>query len=336
MKIAHLVQLAGASALIVRQREFICPNADPTDCYPAVFEPTSEWQPIREGQHIPPGLHVRLNMATNEREAKLDEPGDSPKAEIEAVEPETDVSLVDFSSDSKTRELLENLIELSHDIKHGVQFTHDRSIFRALQKLAANEEYAEKAYRIMGACLRNNPEAVRNVLEKQPGSFLEHLFSVLRNRSTPEVIQKRVLGILQGLAADVSFRHDFFSPDGQKLHGFEQLVAVYPAVGPLAQERIVNILEDLLLLKRDATPHDAMSTMLQKRLVGCKSEVQTQIMFKTLAKIHEGHVSKEFMHWLSEQSEARKGDDTDFSLYLVDARHQIFGNPNAHRKGMEL
>jgi nucleotide exchange factor SIL1 len=36
-----------------------------------LFIPTNEWQPIRKDQGIPRGLHVRLNVQTGEREAKL-------------------------------------------------------------------------------------------------------------------------------------------------------------------------------------------------------------------------------------------------------------------------
>lgn len=35
------------------------------------FIPTNEWQVVKEGQAIPPGLHVRLNLQTGLREAKL-------------------------------------------------------------------------------------------------------------------------------------------------------------------------------------------------------------------------------------------------------------------------
>lgn len=35
------------------------------------FVPGRDWQPVLKGQAIPPGLHVRLNMETGEREAKL-------------------------------------------------------------------------------------------------------------------------------------------------------------------------------------------------------------------------------------------------------------------------
>lgn len=36
-----------------------------------VFQPTSEWQDVKEGQAIPPGLHVQIDMQTGRKQAKL-------------------------------------------------------------------------------------------------------------------------------------------------------------------------------------------------------------------------------------------------------------------------
>lgn len=52
----------------------ICSPTDSTDCYPLTFQPTTYFQKIREGQNIPPGLHVRLNIYTGEKEARLNFP----------------------------------------------------------------------------------------------------------------------------------------------------------------------------------------------------------------------------------------------------------------------
>lgn len=38
---------------------------------PEVFIPTNEWQKVKPGQAIPRGLHVRMNIQTGEREARL-------------------------------------------------------------------------------------------------------------------------------------------------------------------------------------------------------------------------------------------------------------------------
>lgn len=36
-----------------------------------IFVPTKDWKVIKEGQHIPPGLHVRMDFQTGIKEAKL-------------------------------------------------------------------------------------------------------------------------------------------------------------------------------------------------------------------------------------------------------------------------
>jgi nucleotide exchange factor SIL1 len=36
-----------------------------------VFKPSDEWQEVKECQSIPPGLHVRINLQTGLKEAKL-------------------------------------------------------------------------------------------------------------------------------------------------------------------------------------------------------------------------------------------------------------------------
>ncbi|KAI9824237.1 MAG: hypothetical protein M1832_002044 [Thelocarpon impressellum] len=64
----------------------ICDPADPTLCYPRVFSPTVDFQPVLEGQEIPPGLHVRLDVSTGKKEARLNVPSvDEGTADTEAV-----------------------------------------------------------------------------------------------------------------------------------------------------------------------------------------------------------------------------------------------------------
>jgi hypothetical protein len=49
--------------------EMIC-NAE-KECYPKVFKPSSEFQKVHHDQSIPKGLHVRIDVQTGEKEAKL-------------------------------------------------------------------------------------------------------------------------------------------------------------------------------------------------------------------------------------------------------------------------
>ena len=46
------------------------------------FVPTKEWQVVKDGQHIPPGLHVRMDFQTGVKEAKLlEEEGEEEEEE---------------------------------------------------------------------------------------------------------------------------------------------------------------------------------------------------------------------------------------------------------------
>ena len=54
--------------------DLICSSTDVTDCYPRTFVPTEDFQTIKEGQDVPAGLHIRMNINSGEREARLNVP----------------------------------------------------------------------------------------------------------------------------------------------------------------------------------------------------------------------------------------------------------------------
>ena len=57
-----------------------------TDCYPRIFQPSTEFQIVRDDQGIPPGLHVRLDISTGRKEAKLYDPTVDSDPALEAVQ----------------------------------------------------------------------------------------------------------------------------------------------------------------------------------------------------------------------------------------------------------
>ncbi|KAF4446620.1 hypothetical protein F53441_9751 [Fusarium austroafricanum] len=56
--------------------ELICHTDDLKDCYPRVFQATDEFQVVHDDQELPYGLHVRLDMSTGRKEAKINVPGE--------------------------------------------------------------------------------------------------------------------------------------------------------------------------------------------------------------------------------------------------------------------
>ena len=72
----------------IASTDLICHTDIITDCYPAVFSPTKHFQIIHNDQSVPPGLHIRMNLATGLKEARLN------VAEPE-IEKETAIIVID-------------------------------------------------------------------------------------------------------------------------------------------------------------------------------------------------------------------------------------------------
>ncbi|TQV95762.1 ER translocation nucleotide exchange factor [Cordyceps javanica] len=74
--------------------DLICHTSDLADCYPRVFEATDEFRKVHDDQELPHGLHVRLNMNTGEKEAKINVP-DEVDASLEGLPVEQDIVVVE-------------------------------------------------------------------------------------------------------------------------------------------------------------------------------------------------------------------------------------------------
>ena len=381
---------------LVAKSILVCPNGVHSNCYPQIFQPSNEWQVVREDQQIPAGLHVRLNLETGETEARLlqaendektsdmvlldSDEGSSEIQERKDLQPRpkasfkksrvSETELLDYDSsvievldyehnkDAKSLEkAIDTLIELSHDIDFGVQLSSHPLFFSVLGKIAETSRdsaIVEKAYRIMGSLLRNNPEAVENFTQNNKSGLIPKLYSVLQSKGVSEVVQKRILGIIHALALDMTYAFQNFNVNDASLsEGLNSLISVFPSLKAPARDRLVLILEDLNLLENQGseankTFSEFLQRFLYQRQVG--SEKQFQTVFRTLAELHEAEnltVGKDFLQWLSKEAEERKAglkrrdgehskEDTEFDSYIASARHVVFGNPNAARKADEL
>lgn len=80
--------------------DLICHTDNPSECYPRVFEPTDEFRIVREDQEIPPGLHVRLDVNTGKREAKINDPSEANPA-LEGLPVDSSVVVIDGQEDTE-------------------------------------------------------------------------------------------------------------------------------------------------------------------------------------------------------------------------------------------
>lgn len=90
----------GSTAKDEVKSDLICHTDNPGDCYSRVFEPTNEFQVVHEDQEIPPGLHVRLDINTGKREAKINGPKEADPA-LEGLPVDSSVIVIDDQEGSE-------------------------------------------------------------------------------------------------------------------------------------------------------------------------------------------------------------------------------------------
>ncbi|KAL2036858.1 hypothetical protein N7G274_010401 [Stereocaulon virgatum] len=68
--------------------ELICHTEHASECYPAIFQPTIHFKRVHDDQSLPPGLHVRMNLASGLKEARLNvpEPNDTARADLVIID----------------------------------------------------------------------------------------------------------------------------------------------------------------------------------------------------------------------------------------------------------
>lgn len=396
------VLLATSSGQIVDiDEELICNNpSNPHDCYPKIFQATTEWQTVKPQQEIPGGLHIRMNFETSEKEAKLLDPSEvndhgvvlsdtqeaheedelvhglsrkEMHAKIQAFRNKetterskaSDSDLNGFQSavdevigysddDYRLQKALDTLDDLSHDLEFGAKLTSEKVIFTSLLSIAQNssiEKIKDKVYRIMAASLRNNPEATNNALKELSKNFVTDL--LLEIPSSTDVIQKRILGVVQALVQNSHFSNQYFSPNTANSEGLIYLIGTYLKLGKESKSRFVNIFEDLGLAqdieRRSTKDADVeVSKYLQTSLASkTASSNQLKVYFSELKLLHEQNddlkPTLEFMQWLSEEVETRKDlkkrddystESKDFDTEMLRARYEVFGNPMGLRKAI--
>ena len=70
--------------------DLICHTSHASECYPRTFQPTTYFQRVHDDQDLPAGLHIRVNLETGKKEAKLNdgEGGDEEESKgVAIVEP---------------------------------------------------------------------------------------------------------------------------------------------------------------------------------------------------------------------------------------------------------
>lgn len=147
---------------------------DEKDCYPDIFEPdpSGAYTRIREGQKLPKGLSIRINLQTGEKEAKKDilyeyskkkSNDDTNKSIIAPKNPVShDTYLDKFLSGLGDRREREKDFEIlegeSHEYEFGNVMVNGEYFNKLVQSMIDSKDltYKTNCCIILGNCLQNN------------------------------------------------------------------------------------------------------------------------------------------------------------------------------------
>lgn len=90
-------------------QDLICHTDNPAQCYPRVFQATDEFQIVHDDQELPNGLHVRLNIWTGQKEAKINVP-DEADPSLEGLPVDKAVVIVEPEEGAQPQENVEQRI----------------------------------------------------------------------------------------------------------------------------------------------------------------------------------------------------------------------------------
>ncbi|GAV53746.1 hypothetical protein ZYGR_0AK02480 [Zygosaccharomyces rouxii] len=314
-------------------------------CYPKLFEAGNDWKSVREGQVLPGGLDIRMNLETGLKEAKLQEDTrhtetqTNANAVVPVTAPPDNSDYYEFTNDFETvstllqnlqsgqdvvnlENKLDDLMVFAHDYKHGSKIiTHEFELLRniSLQKQLPTS-IRELGVRMIVSCLRNNPKSIEYIQATHP-EFVYQVFQELGygievSNPVPSTVSlaKRYLSVLDELLSSTyHFTKDQMSTL-KKIYEIEdkqlrikvlELISKY--FGPTQESRLNK--RDLV----DMVPNiGEWAQELQKWIQDDSiDEIHTRKFFNSLYNIKtqlgsEIKVDSSFMNWLSQETEKRK------------------------------
>lgn len=314
-------------------------------CYPKVFEAHKDWREVQEGQSLPAGLDIRMNLETGLKEAKLpEEEGQKDAAEIAAADnalipvstPESmdyeftnDFKIVADLTNSlqsqqdleKLENKLDDLMVFAHDYKHGYKIiSHE---FELLRNISFNQQLPvslrELSMRMVASCLRNNPSSMDYVKDRYP-EFVHGMFVQLGEiiqapkRTTASIaLAKRFLSVLDLLlSSPYHFDRD-------------QMLTLRKVYALNDKQLKIKVLE--LVSKYFTQPESSLNKRELEEIVpdvrDWAQELQTWIQDDDIDELHTRKffnslyniktqlgpkikVDPSFVNWLAQQAEKRK------------------------------
>lgn len=346
-------------------------------CYSLHFEPSLDWQVIKPKQMLPGGLDIRINLETGLKEAKLidgttnqdsNDLTNSNNQDNELINtPDKSIDyefsnnfnqikqLIDSGFYEKSMDQLDDILDYSHDFKHGFKIITNE--FTNLRDWLLNKQYPlslrDLVARIFIGSVRNNPPVVE-FIQTHHSDFIQEIFNSLD--SIEPILTKRYLSMLIELIdSQFVFHYQqldkldkiYQSIDSNKDNENEdlklkilQIVSVRfnqinddPNFNPRNRslqtwlDRLVN----LIIHDKDRSIDEWHIRHIFNSIYNLKMKMGTQLK-----------IDQKFIYWLDKQAKDRKLqlenglqerdlEQDSFDQKLIDSRHAVFGNPMAQR-----
>ncbi|XP_019475887.1 nucleotide exchange factor SIL1 [Meleagris gallopavo] len=116
-------------------------DADPEDL--EVFYPTRQWQAVRPGQAVPAGSHVRLNLQTGEREARLPD-SESGKSDTRGEKRRKRLNTMDIDTNSFTSQELKKALAKMKESEKAERMAHEEEVRKKFRPIEQLKEEFEK------------------------------------------------------------------------------------------------------------------------------------------------------------------------------------------------
>ncbi|KAM6055549.1 nucleotide exchange factor SIL1 isoform 4-T7 [Theristicus caerulescens] len=240
-------------------------DADPEDL--EVFYPTHQWQTIRPGQAVPAGSHVRLNLQTGEREAKLPD-SENGKSDTGEERRRKRLGKVDIDSNSFTSQELKKALakmkeseKAERKVDNAKDFLSMGGLQLVIDGLNSTEAVLkEHAAFVLGAALSSNPKVQIEAIE---GGALQKLLVILATEQ-PLAVKKKALFALSSMLRHFPYAQQQFL----KLGGLQVLRSLFRQKGmETLHVRVVTLLYDLIvekMLLEDSQHGDQMEEKIQQ------------------------------------------------------------------------
>jgi hypothetical protein len=295
-----------------------------------------------------------LNMESGEKEVKLmdkDDVGDANgvivKSDVEELVENS--PLLTRAVDQVLRrefdvDTLEEVAEYSHEGDFGERIARSGlsvELFRVLVNRDYSAENRELCARIFGATFKNNPDSQKLLFDvvSGDGKVISKLLDALK-AETDDKMKSRLLYVLGSLMTHPRGMDEFIEVKGNSL--LRDIFA--KGSSSLRSKCLIFVWDHVLhspVLQDNKWYKNEMaywSDALQNALTRGNGELN-QEMFETLVKITEldGQlpIKKDFLKWLSKKNDEglkKRNRDDEFYQLVRQARHTVFGNPNAERK----